>query len=52
VIRARDCDAALEKQFLRPARAGRYVQEFYTSVKTAYTFDGNQPYVPKAKASE
>jgi aldehyde dehydrogenase (NAD+) len=35
-----------------PREQGRYAQEFYTSVKTAYTFDGNQPYVPKTKASE
>jgi aldehyde dehydrogenase (NAD+) len=35
-----------------PREQGRYAQEFYTSVKTAYTFDGNQPYVPKTKSSE
>src|ERR687897_107191 len=31
---------------------GRYAQEFYTTVKTAYTFDGNEPFVPKTKSSE
>jgi len=35
-----------------PREQGRYAQEFYTTVKTAYTFDGNGPYVPKTKASE
>ena len=30
---------------------GRYAQEFYTTVKTAYSFDLNGPYVPKARAS-
>jgi alpha-ketoglutaric semialdehyde dehydrogenase len=35
-----------------PREQGRYAQEFYTTVKTAYTFDGNGPYVPKVKASE
>lgn len=28
---------------------GRYAQEFYTTVKTAYTFDLNGPYVPRRK---
>lgn len=31
---------------------GRYAQEFYTTVKTAYTFDGNGPYVHKTKSTE
>jgi alpha-ketoglutaric semialdehyde dehydrogenase len=35
-----------------PREQGRYAQEFYTTVKTAYTFDMNGPYVPKTKASE
>ena len=35
-----------------PREQGRYAAEFYTSVKTAYTFDHNGPYVPKTKASE
>ena len=35
-----------------PREQGRYAQEFYTIVKTAYTFDLNEPYVPKAKGSE
>jgi aldehyde dehydrogenase (NAD+) len=35
-----------------PREQGRYAQEFYTTVKTAYTFDGNEPYVPKTRASE
>ena len=35
-----------------PREQGRYAQEFYTTVKTAYTFDGNGPYVPKTRASE
>ncbi|HSP24491.1 MAG TPA: aldehyde dehydrogenase family protein [Saliniramus sp.] len=35
-----------------PREQGRYAQEFYTTVKTAYTFDGNGPYVPKVKASK
>ena len=35
-----------------PREQGRYAQEFYTTVKTAYTFDMNEPYVPKSKASE
>jgi len=30
---------------------GRYAQEFYTTVKTAYSFDLNGPYVPRAKPS-
>ena len=34
-----------------PREQGRYAQEFYTTVKTAYTFDLNGPYVPKTKAS-
>jgi len=29
---------------------GSYAAEFYTTVKTAYTFDLNGPYVPKARA--
>lgn len=35
-----------------PREQGRYAQEFYTTVKTAYTFDGNGAYVPKTKSSE
>lgn len=35
-----------------PREQGRYAAEFYTTVKTAYTFDGNGPYVPKTRASE
>jgi aldehyde dehydrogenase (NAD+) len=35
-----------------PREQGRYAAEFYTTVKTAYTFDGNSPYVPKTTASE
>ncbi len=35
-----------------PREQGRYAQEFYTSVKTAYTFDMNEPYVPKTRGSE
>jgi alpha-ketoglutaric semialdehyde dehydrogenase len=32
-----------------PREQGRYAQEFYTIVKTAYSFDLNEPNVPKAK---
>jgi aldehyde dehydrogenase (NAD+) len=35
-----------------PREQGRYAAEFYTTVKTAYTFDHNGPYVPKTKSSE
>jgi alpha-ketoglutaric semialdehyde dehydrogenase len=35
-----------------PREQGRYAQEFYTSVKTAYTFDLNKPFVPKTRSSE
>jgi aldehyde dehydrogenase (NAD+) len=35
-----------------PREQGRYAAEFYTTVKTAYTFDLNGPYVPKAKSGE
>jgi acyl-CoA reductase-like NAD-dependent aldehyde dehydrogenase len=35
-----------------PREQGRYAQEFYTVVKTAYTFDMNQPCVPKTLSSE
>ena len=35
-----------------PREQGRYAAEFYTTVKTAYTFDGNGPYVPRAKPQE
>jgi alpha-ketoglutaric semialdehyde dehydrogenase len=35
-----------------PREQGRYAQEFYTTVKTAYTFDLNGPYVPKTRTSE
>ncbi|HEY7384298.1 MAG TPA: aldehyde dehydrogenase family protein [Beijerinckiaceae bacterium] len=35
-----------------PREQGRYAAEFYTTVKTAYTFDLNGPYVPKTRASE
>jgi alpha-ketoglutaric semialdehyde dehydrogenase len=31
---------------------GSYAKEFYTTVKTAYTFDLNKPYVPKTRSSE
>jgi aldehyde dehydrogenase (NAD+) len=34
-----------------PREQGRYAQEFYTIVKTAYSFDLNEPYAPKAKES-
>jgi acyl-CoA reductase-like NAD-dependent aldehyde dehydrogenase len=35
-----------------PREQGRYAAEFYTTVKTAYIFDGNGPDVPKTSASE
>jgi aldehyde dehydrogenase (NAD+) len=35
-----------------PREQGRYAAEFFTTVKTAYTFDMNGPYVPKTRASE
>ena len=35
-----------------PREQGRYAAEFYTTVKTAYTFDMNGPYVPKTRSSE
>ncbi|HEY8383588.1 MAG TPA: aldehyde dehydrogenase family protein [Microvirga sp.] len=35
-----------------PREQGRYAAEFYTTVKTAYTFDMNEPYVPKVRSSE
>ena len=35
-----------------PREQGAYAREFYTTVKTSYTFDGNEAYVPKTKASE
>ena len=35
-----------------PREQGRYALEFYTTVKTAYTFDGNGSYVPKARSRE
>ena len=35
-----------------PREQGRYAAEFYTTVKTAYTFDLNGPYAPKAKSGE
>ena len=35
-----------------PREQGRYAAEFYTTVKTAYTFDHNGPYAPKTRASE
>jgi alpha-ketoglutaric semialdehyde dehydrogenase len=35
-----------------PREQGAYAREFYTTVKTAYTFDMNEPYVPKTKGSE
>jgi acyl-CoA reductase-like NAD-dependent aldehyde dehydrogenase len=35
-----------------PREQGRYAVEFYTTVKTAYTFDMNESFVPKTKASE
>jgi aldehyde dehydrogenase (NAD+) len=34
-----------------PREQGRYAAEFYTTVKTAYTFDLNGPYVAKTKSS-
>ena len=46
------CAVRRPKGLLRAARAGPLRQEFYTTVKTAYTFDGNGPYVPKTRASE
>ena len=35
-----------------PREQGAYAKEFYTTVKTAYVFDLNGPYVPKTRASE
>ena len=35
-----------------PREQGRYAAEFYTTVKTAYTFDLNGPYVAKTRSSE
>src|SRR3954465_4119106 len=35
-----------------PREQGRYAEEFYTTVKTAYTFDLNEPYVPRSKPKE
>ncbi|WP_439373065.1 aldehyde dehydrogenase family protein [Bradyrhizobium sp. DASA03120] len=35
-----------------PREQGRYAQEFYTTAKTAYTFDGEGPYVHKTKSRE
>ena len=35
-----------------PREQGAYAREFYTTVKTAYIFDGNEPYVPKKKGAE
>jgi aldehyde dehydrogenase (NAD+) len=35
-----------------PREQGRYAAEFYTTVKTAYAFDMNGPYVPKTRSSE
>jgi alpha-ketoglutaric semialdehyde dehydrogenase len=35
-----------------PREQGSYAKEFYTTVKTAYTFDLNKPYVPKTRSSE
>jgi acyl-CoA reductase-like NAD-dependent aldehyde dehydrogenase len=35
-----------------PREQGRYAQEFYTTVKTAYTFDLNEPYVPRSTPKE
>jgi aldehyde dehydrogenase (NAD+) len=35
-----------------PREQGRYAQEFYTTVKTSYLFDMNEPYVPKTRSSE
>ena len=32
-----------------PREQGRYAQEFYSIVKTAYAFDLNDPYVPKPR---
>lgn len=35
-----------------PREQGSYAREFYTTVKTAYTSDMNEPYMPKARGSE
>ena len=35
-----------------PREQGAYAREFYTTVKTSYTFDMNEPYVPKKKGAE
>jgi aldehyde dehydrogenase (NAD+) len=35
-----------------PREQGRYAQEFYTTVKTAYTYDFTEGYVPATRASE
>jgi alpha-ketoglutaric semialdehyde dehydrogenase len=35
-----------------PREQGAYAREFYMTVKTAYTFDMNEPYVPKKKGAE
>jgi alpha-ketoglutaric semialdehyde dehydrogenase len=35
-----------------PREQGRYAMEFYTTVKTAYSFDLNAPYVPKTRSRE
>ena len=35
-----------------PREQGRYAQEFYTTVKTAYTFDLNEPYVPRNRPKD
>ncbi|MBZ6075553.1 aldehyde dehydrogenase family protein [Microvirga puerhi] len=35
-----------------PREQGRYAEEFYTTVKTAYTFDGNTGEPPKTRSSE
>lgn len=35
-----------------PREQGRYAQEFYTTVKTAYTYDFTEGYVPTTRASE
>src|SRR4029079_10354859 len=35
-----------------PREQGRYAEELYTTVKTAYTFDLNEPYVPRSKPKE
>jgi acyl-CoA reductase-like NAD-dependent aldehyde dehydrogenase len=35
-----------------PREQGRYAVEFYTTVKTAYAFDLNEPYAAKTKVNK